>query len=57
VRAAVEERHPLVEQLLEAIKRKLEANKAVVARSLRFGRLNWRTTQEGKIEVDLELKL
>lgn len=53
----MEERHRLVEPLLEAIKRKLEANKSVVAQSLHFGRLSWRTTKEGKIEVDLELKL
>lgn len=53
----MEDRHRLVEQLLEAIRTKLEANKAVVARSLHFGRLSWRTTKEGRIEVDLELKL
>ncbi len=47
-----------VDYLMEAIKRKLEANRSTLERSISFGRLSWRfNKKKGEIEVDLELKL
>ena len=47
-----------VDSLIEAIKRKLEANRSILERSISFGRLGWRLNKKnGEIEVDLELKL
>lgn len=46
-----------VERLIRTIVEKLEANRPVLARSLHFGRLSWRTTKNGEVEVDLEPKI
>jgi hypothetical protein len=47
-----------VDQLIKVIVHKLEANRAMVERSIHHGRLSWRVVQKnGEIEVDLELKL
>ncbi len=47
-----------VDYLIEAIKRKLEANRSTLERSISFGRLSWHLNKKkGEIEVDLEPKL
>ena len=47
-----------VDYLIETIKRKLEANRSTLERSMSFGRLSWRLNKKnGEIEVDLEPKL
>ena len=47
-----------VDYLMEAIKRKLEANRSTLERSINHGRLSWRfNKKKGEIEVDLELKI
>ena len=47
-----------VDYLIDAIKRKLEANRSTLERSISFGRLSWRLNKKkGEIEVDLEPKL
>ncbi len=47
-----------VDYLIETIKRKLEADRSILERSISFGRLGWRLNQKnGEIEVDLEHKL
>jgi len=53
----LDERSRLVEQLVEAIRQKLEANRGVLARSLDYGRLTWRRRQNGELEVNLEPKI
>ncbi len=53
----VDERARLVDQLVEAIKQKLEANRGVLLRSLDYGRLTWRKRRNGELEIDLEPKL
>ena len=45
-----------VDHLIQDIVEKLEANRPVLVKSLRFGRLIWRH-KNGKTEVDLEPKL
>ena len=45
-----------VERLLESIEEKLRANKDILVRSLRYGRIVWRS-KNGVIEVDLEPKI
>ena len=45
------------DELIEVISRKLKENRTVLARSLRYGRLTWRTTKEGQFEIQLEPKL
>jgi hypothetical protein len=46
-----------VDRLIDAIMEKLKANRTILAKSLRFGRLVWRKPKDGDIEVDLEPKL
>ncbi len=47
-----------VDRLIKAITDKLEANRSVLAQSLRYVRLGWRTRdKDGEIEVDLEPKI
>jgi hypothetical protein len=46
-----------VDRLINAITEKLKANKAILAKSLRHGRLGWRKPKDGEFEIDLELKL
>ena len=49
---------PDVDTLIEAIHKKLVANRSVLEKSLHYGRLNWRTGKKsGQIEIDLEPKL
>jgi hypothetical protein len=48
----------VVDQLIDAIIRKLQANRPVLERSIQHGRLSWRTNKRnGEIEIDLEPKL
>ena len=48
----------LVDQLIEAIVKKLEANRIVLERSIQFGRISWRRSKGNDvIVVDLEPKL
>ena len=48
----------LVDQLIDSIMRKLQANRGILLRSVNYGRLVWRRNKkDGQIEVDLELKL
>jgi hypothetical protein len=42
------------DQLVDAIVRKLEANSAVLQKSLEHGRLSWRIDSAGRIIVKLE---
>lgn len=46
-----------VDRLIDAIMQKLKANQAILAKSLRYGRLVWRKPKDGDIEIDLEPKL
>ena len=47
-----------VDQLIDAIVKKLEANRAVLGRSIHYGRISWRLDRKaGEIEVDFEPKL
>jgi len=46
-----------VDRLIDAIMQKLKANQAILAKSLRFGRLVWRKPKDGEFEIDLEPKL
>ena len=46
-----------VDRLFDAIREKLKANREIVAKSLRHGRLVWRRPKDGEFEIDLELKL
>ena len=43
-----------VEELIAAIKAKLESNCAVIEQSIGFGRLTWRRTKNGAFEIRLE---
>ena len=48
----------MVDQLIEAICKKLEANRSILARSIRAGRISWHHSKKiGEIVVDLEPKL
>jgi hypothetical protein len=46
-----------VDRLIDAIMQKLKANKEILAKSVRRGRLSWRKPKDGEFEIDLELKL
>ncbi len=47
-----------VDHLIEAIVKKLEANRAVLEKSLYYGRISWRLgKKDGELEVDFEPKL
>jgi hypothetical protein len=46
-----------VDRLIDAIMQKLKANREIVTKSLRHGRLVWRRPKDGEFEIDLELKL
>ena len=46
-----------VDRLIDAIMEKVNANKAILAKSLGYGRLIWRQRGDGKIEIHLEPKL
>jgi hypothetical protein len=43
-----------VDHLIESITRKLTAEKQIVARSLAHGRLSWRWTTDGKVDVKIQ---
>jgi hypothetical protein len=45
------------ERLAGAIASKLEANRAVLDKGPRYGRIIWRIERNGEIEIDLEPKL
>ena len=47
-----------VDDLIEAIVKKLETNRAVLEKSIHYGRISWRLGRKaGDIEVDFEPKL
>ena len=46
-----------VDELIDTICRKLQANREILKRSLSYGRLVWRNRKNGEVEIDLELKL
>ena len=47
-----------VDHLIDAIVKKLEANRTVLEKSIHYGRISWRLGRKtGKIEVDFEPKL
>ena len=46
-----------VDRLIDAIMEKLKANREILAKSLRRGRLSWRKPKDGEFEIDLEPKL
>ncbi len=46
-----------VDEVIDAIHKKLVANREVLIRSLAFGRLLWRKKKNGQVEIELELKL
>ena len=47
-----------VDHLIDAIVRKLEANRTVLEKSIHYGRISWRLVKNaGEIEVELEPKL
>ena len=50
-------KHEPVDQLIAAIDKKLNAKRDVLQQSLSHGRLTWRKTKSGEIEVALEPKL
>ena len=46
------------DRLIDAITKKLQANRSVLERSINHGRLSWRINKRsGEIEVDLEPKI
>lgn len=53
----VPQSQPNVDQLFDAIASKLTANRAILEKSVHYGRLSWRMKPNGQIEVDLEPKL
>jgi hypothetical protein len=46
-----------VDALIDAICRKLQANREHLKKSLHYGRLVWRIKKNEEVEIDLELKL
>ena len=50
---AIAEDNTEVEQLIAAVRSKLESNQEIVGRSIAFGRLTWRQ-KNGGFEVKLE---
>jgi hypothetical protein len=51
------EDRPSVEQLIEAITRKLNANKDVIGRSLEGGSIDWDWTRNGAFRVKLKPRI
>ena len=45
-----------VDQLIETVVKKLQANRHVLQKSPDYGRLIWRR-KKGELEIDLELKI
>lgn len=45
-----------VDELIRLLTRKLQDNRSMLERSLRFGRLTWRK-KNGKTEVDLDTRV
>ena len=45
------------DELIRLITRKLQENRQVLERSIEFGRISWRTTKDGAVEINLEPKL
>ena len=43
--------------ILAAITAKMQANIEIVEKSAKYGRLTWRTTRDGQVEVELEPKV
>ena len=43
-----------VDRLIDAIMEKLKANRAILAKSLPFGRLVWRKQKNGEFEIKLQ---
>ena len=50
-------RYEPVYELITAIVSKLEAKRDVLRQSLGYGHLTWRRAKNGKIEIDLDVKL
>ena len=48
---------PNVDNLIDAINKKLVANSAILLMSIDFGRMKWRRNKKGDFEIDLELNL
>ena len=46
-----------VDELIDAIHKKLLAHPEIVGKSLPYGRIIWRTKRNGEVEIDLELKI
>ena len=46
-----------VDELINTIGKKLQANREILKKSLAYGRLVWRNKRNGEVEIDLELKL
>ena len=44
-------------EIIAAITAKMQANIEIVEKSTGYGRLTWRTTRNGQIEVELEPKV
>ncbi len=47
----------VADRIIVAIMMKLKANRSLVERSAKWGRLVWRSRKGGGVEIDLELKL
>ena len=57
MRQLVDDQCRVANEIIEAITAKLKANRLVLQSSAHRGRLTWRMTKEGKIEVNLEPKI
>lgn len=53
---AIAEENTEVEQLIAAVRSKLESNQEVVGRSIAFGRLTWRQ-KNGGFEIKIETQI
>ena len=52
-----EQAHRIAAQIVAAITAKMQANIEIVEKSAKYGRLTWRTTRDGQVEVELEPKV
>lgn len=53
----MDHRDRLVDELIRLVTERMEQNRDVVRRSLKRGRVAWRTDKNEKIEVDLEITI
>jgi len=44
-------------EIIAAITAKMQANVEIVEKSAKYGRLTWRTTRDGQVEIELEPKV